>query len=31
MNGVSRRDFCKTTAAGMAGIIASGYAPSLYA
>jgi predicted dehydrogenase len=31
MNGVSRRDFCKNAAAGMAGIIASGYAPSLYA
>ena len=31
MNGVSRRDFCKNAAAGIAGIIASGYAPSLYA
>jgi len=30
-NGVSRRDFCKTTAAGMAGILATGVAPSLYA
>ena len=27
----TRREFCKTTAAGMAGIIAAGAAPSLYA
>ena len=31
MNNISRRDFCKTTAAGMAGILAAGVAPSLYA
>ena len=31
MNDISRRDFCKTTAAGMAGILAAGVAPSLYA
>jgi len=30
-NDITRRDFCKTTAAGMAGILASGIAPSLYA
>jgi len=28
---MSRRDFCRGTAAGMAGILASGVAPSLYA
>lgn len=28
---MSRRDFCKTTAVGMAGILAAGVAPSLYA
>ena len=27
----TRRDFCKTTAAGIAGIVAAGAAPSLYA
>lgn len=31
MNDMSRRDFCKTTAVGMAGILAAGVAPSLYA
>ena len=28
---MTRRDFCKTSAAGMAGILAAGVAPSLYA
>ena len=27
----TRRDFCKTSAAGIAGIVAAGVAPSLYA
>ena len=31
MSDISRRDFCKTSAAGMAGILAAGAAPSLYA
>ena len=30
-NELSRRDFCKGAAAGLAGILASGAAPSLYA
>ena len=28
---MTRREFCKTSAAGMAGILAAGVAPSLYA
>ena len=31
MNKISRRDFCKSSAAGISGIIASSVAPSLYA
>ena len=31
MSDISRRDFCKTSAVGMAGILAAGAAPSLYA
>ncbi|MBR7180287.1 MAG: hypothetical protein IKD42_01530 [Kiritimatiellae bacterium] len=30
-NNMTRRDFCKGASAGIAGIIASGAAPSLYA
>jgi predicted dehydrogenase len=31
MNKLSRRDFCKSSAAGISGMIASSVAPSLYA